>query len=126
MTGRYLTPNQRAVARFIRADCAFINVQFIAFIIGRSRQQVHNIVVSAGIIPGGGAEAQDDKLKAAYERDMGKKLSTLEWSRMKRLIEQEAADQLVRLLPRPEPNPEMDRAMAELTANLKNRMEEWK
>ncbi|WP_353859765.1 hypothetical protein [Azospirillum formosense] len=122
---RYLSPLVRAVLRYIRAECGIVPVGLLAFAFRRSRQQIHNLVARAGITPGAGAELQDDLLRIAYQVDTGTKLTPLEWRRMSRLIEQEAADVLVRLIPRPKPNPELDRAMAELEATLKTQMQEW-
>ncbi|TWA87114.1 hypothetical protein FBY14_110155 [Azospirillum brasilense] len=122
---RYLSPLARATLRYIRAECGIVPVGLLAFAFRRTRQQIHNLTARAGITPGAGAELQDDLLRLAFDMDTGKKHSPAEWRRMSRLIEQEAADVLVRLLPRPEPSPEMDRAMAELEATLKTRMQEW-
>ena len=117
MTGRYLNPVERAGIRFLRAEFGFIRADIIAAIFGRTRQQVSNI--AAGIIVGGTASAQDAALRRLFEADHGGPLTDKMWKGVRQLAEAEALLRLKAALPDPEPYPELDRMMDELTASLK-------
>jgi hypothetical protein len=72
-----LTSFQRALIRACRARLAFVPLYKLAIPFGVTRQRVHQICV--GIIPGAGDDLQDDKLRAAHEKDVGRKISDAQW-----------------------------------------------
>ena len=90
-----LTAYQRALIRACRARLVLIPLREIAIPHGVSRQRVHQIC--AGIVPGAGDDLQDDKLRAAHEKDIGHKVSDAQWQKLCRHIDADLTKFLIGL-----------------------------
>jgi hypothetical protein len=95
-TAEPLTAFQRALIRACRARLAFVPLREVAIPFGVTRQRIHQIC--SGIVPGAGDDLQDSKLRAAHEKDIGRKVSDAQWKTLCLRIDADLTETLSRIM----------------------------